>query len=235
MLKAMYDNNINIEAAEDANVYNALAGNRDFVISGYGQELQCSVVGFQVTLSIGMALTQGRFVHENGVDGTATTTIPQDMSNGFIVIRYDVSQPLGLEAQLRVVATPLQQDLRNGGISRDVVLYMFRNLNGTITITDVREFSGNRANNDTVLLLENAWISSGGIFTQIVPSEAVFEDSNVIPDVLLSGTVENQIEQINQFGLISRGTVDNGVLTFICLEEKPSIDLNVQLLIMGGI
>ena len=235
MLKAMYDNNINIEAAEDANVYNALAGNRDFVISGYAQELQCSVVGFQATLSIGMGLIQGRFVHENGIGGTATTMVPQDMTSGFFVIRYDVSQPLGLEAQFRVVATPLLQDLRNGGISRDLVLSHFRNLNGVITLTDVREFSGNRAKNDTVELLENAWTSSGLTFVQTISTDIVFEDSNIIPDVVLSGSVEDQLEQINQFGLISTGTVGDGTLTFICLEEKPTIDLTVKMLIMGGV
>lgn len=138
MLKAMYDNGIDILTKEDAALYDLLAGSLDFVISGIGNQLEVTSSGLTITLKTGQCLIKGRHVVET--IGNTTLLLPAN-SSGYIVISYDITKANGFEAELMYVSSLISEDLNNNGQRRDFPLYSFVSTAAVITLTDLRVMS----------------------------------------------------------------------------------------------
>ena len=52
---------------------------------------------------------------------------------------------------------------------------------------------------------------------------------------MILGDTESVIEtQIEAYGMITKGIPADGSITFLCISEKPTIDLDIALTILGG-
>lgn len=142
MLYVMADNNINISASRDGAMYNSFANNTDYVISGIGEELECTYNGFNVTLGTGEAIICGRHVTELLEEGSTTTLTVGASETGYIVLRVDLSKPAGYEAYLYNTPTLRNENLNNGGIVHDLALYRYTSgASGITALTSMRNVS----------------------------------------------------------------------------------------------
>lgn len=152
MLKAMYDNGLDILTKEDAALYDLLAGRIDFVISGIGNQLEVTSSGLTITLKTGQCLIKGRHVVETL--GNTTLLLPAN-SSGYIVISYDITKANGFEAELKNVSSLVSEDLNNNGQRRDFPLYSFVSTAAVVTLTDLRVMSSTVSLLAKIVALEN--------------------------------------------------------------------------------
>ena len=112
-INVIADNGVSIPASSDGALYNSLAGNRDYVIHGIGNELEVTESSGTFTVDTGAAVICGRHVF---VDAAETIS-----GTGKVCLQVDLSQPAGSEGSIVLIpsATPLDDDdLNNGGTRR---------------------------------------------------------------------------------------------------------------------
>lgn len=134
--KVMADNNQSISVSEDGAMYNAFAGNQDFIIGGIGNEMRVgySATSLSVSLGTGEAVVDGRHITAQGTN----TLVLSASSSGYLVLRYDLS----LEGIVSLVSTTTlkTENLNNGGRVRDLVLgYYTTNSAGVTNFDDRRK------------------------------------------------------------------------------------------------
>lgn len=117
----MADNSIDISAKRDGALYNALGGNVDFIFSGLGQEYALSNVGLTVTVDSGEAIVHGR--HVTATESNSIQLPPNE--SGYLVIRVDLSRPVGEEAYLFATPSLSQEEINWSGIVYDMPLAQF--------------------------------------------------------------------------------------------------------------
>ena len=142
-LKAMADNGVNITCQEDARLYDYLAGqDMDYVMRGIGDAFKItqSSTTLLVKLGSGECVIQGRHItNTNSTD--VTLTLPQN-SNGYLVLRYDLSQSSGNEVSFTYASVLEDDDLNNAGVKRDIALGKYiTNEAGVSSFTDLRKYS----------------------------------------------------------------------------------------------
>lgn len=82
----------------------------------------------------------------------------------------------------------------------------------------------------TVNVPASGWKESGaGGYTQGITVAGILPTDTPHYGVVLSGTTEDMIAQRDAFALIDDLDTANSVITLTCLEEKPEIDLTIQL------
>ena len=99
-------------------------------------------------------------------------------------------------------------------------------------MNDLEDRVGRLVSFITISLPANGW-SNAAPFTQTVNIPSVLESSAINSGVIL-GTGSVREEQKEAYSLISEGTPNDGSITFICDEEKPSISIDLALTIFGG-
>lgn len=126
----MADNNQEISAKQDGALYNVALNDTDLIIAGLGDEFALSRSGLIVTVGTGEAIIHGRHVtayEENQI------TLPTNES-GYLVLRIDLSQPLGQEATLYATPTLAHQEINWGGTIYDMPLATFTTSSTSITL-----------------------------------------------------------------------------------------------------
>lgn len=81
----------------------------------------------------------------------------------------------------------------------------------------------------TVTINASAWVGSVAPYTQEVSLDGILESDNPHYGVIYSGTKDNKISQKEAFSYVDELATANGKLTFTCLDDKPAVDLNIQL------
>ena len=81
----------------------------------------------------------------------------------------------------------------------------------------------------TVILNASNWMNSVAPYTQEIGLENILESDNPHYCVIYSGTNDNKISQKEAFSCIDELITSNGKLMFTCLDDKPMVDLNIQL------
>ena len=117
----MADNSVDISAKRDGALYNAISGNVDFIIQGLGQEMSFSNVGLNVTVNSGEAVVHGRHITAEDVNNIQ---LPSNES-GYLVLRIDLSRPVGEEATLFATPTLSREEINWNGIVYDMPLAQF--------------------------------------------------------------------------------------------------------------
>lgn len=131
----MADNNIDIMARQDGALYNVALGGEDFIIKGIGDEMAYTVSGVTVTVSTGEAIIHGRHVTANE---TNTLELPTN-SEGFVVLRFDLTQTPGNEAYLYATPVISTEEINWIGTIHDMVIASFRTTSTTATLEDRRK------------------------------------------------------------------------------------------------
>lgn len=117
----MADNSVDISAKRDGALYNVANGNNDFIIKGLGQEMAISNVGLNVTIASGEAVVHGRHIT---AEGDNTIQLPPNES-GYLVLRIDLSRPVGEEAILFATPSLSQEEINWSGVVYDMPLAQF--------------------------------------------------------------------------------------------------------------
>lgn len=81
----------------------------------------------------------------------------------------------------------------------------------------------------TVTVPASGWSELLGMYTQGITVNGILASDTPHYGVVLSGSKEEKLAQQEAFALIDELDTANAVVTFTCLEEKPSVDLTVQL------
>lgn len=134
---SMADNNVPISANRDGALYNVALSNQSFIIKGLGDELEPSVEGLQFTVGTGIAVLHGRHITSQLVTSDNTITLPTNTS-GYVVLRLDLSRPLGTEAYLFATPTLTQEEINWNGIIYDLPIATFNSTLTSASIEDVR-------------------------------------------------------------------------------------------------
>lgn len=138
-------------ASEERNVMNILMGTQNGISREYGGHGLADVDDLTVTLPSTLVFAQGGWFKN---DLPITLNI-QPGTNGYIVAQVDLSeantsvgaiddgtyQYLLNQCQYKVITDePVKEDLNNGGVRYDVVLYAYTADSSKVTLTDKREF-----------------------------------------------------------------------------------------------
>jgi len=80
----------------------------------------------------------------------------------------------------------------------------------------------------TATLLSSGW-SSSAPYTQTVSVSGILSTDTPIADVVLDVVTSTAMAQISAWMCVSKIETANGSITATCLEEKPTIDIPIQL------
>ena len=249
MLKAMYDNGIDILTKEDAALYDLLAGSIDFVISGIGNQLEVTSSGLTITLKTGQCLIKGRHVVET--IGNTTLLLPAN-SSGYIVISYDITKVNGQEAELMYISTLISEDLNNNCQRRDFPLYSYVSTSAVVSLTDLRVFSSivslkakYEALNSLVLtkanksisvpetLLASLWVGSTAPFTYSLMLSGV--TLNSVQEIIPSTSITQvQLDVLQNANIIDAGQAID-TINLKAWGTKPTIDIPINIIKRGDI
>lgn len=140
----MADNDLKqITASIDGATYRVLAGGKDFIIGGIGQEFAITntSTSLQVSIGTGEALLCGRtFKITSALNLTLSASTTVD-----VCLRIDLSQPSGSEGLLHANTPNIytQQDLNNNGTVYDFPLFrVATGASGVNSATDLRDIFG---------------------------------------------------------------------------------------------
>ena len=81
----------------------------------------------------------------------------------------------------------------------------------------------------TVSLPAAGWAGDAAPYTQTVAVPGILETDTPHYGVVYSGTAEEKASQKEGFALVDDLDTGTGSVTFTCFEEKPAVDLTVQL------
>lgn len=119
--KVMADNGIDISAKQDGALYNIAVNNQNFICEGLGGEFFFGRTGLIINCDTGVAVVHGRHIT---ADGPNVITLPAN-ETGYLVLRVDLSRPIGEEAYLFATPTPIQEEINWNGNIHDMVLAEF--------------------------------------------------------------------------------------------------------------
>lgn len=73
------------------------------------------------------------------------------------------------------------------------------------------------------------WVGEAAPFTQEVAVAGITGIMNPLTDIILSEETETAIAELEAWGMVSSITTGDGKITARCLEDKPEVDLNLQM------
>ena len=80
-----------------------------------------------------------------------------------------------------------------------------------------------------VTLSANNWTGSSAPYIQTVTAEDILAEDNPHYTVVYSDVQSEQIEEKESFACIDDLTTEKGKVSFTCFEDKPLVDLNIQM------
>lgn len=148
-IKVMADSGgqVTYNSAEIGAMFNTFSSNSDYIIQGIGDQMSVttSASSLVITVHPGRAVVNGRMVD---IPSNTDLTVPAGLSNVYLVVKIDLSQPVGSEGYLTYcLSNQLRTDnLNNGGTQHDLVLGSFSTNSGGVTsYTDRRTIKSTSA------------------------------------------------------------------------------------------
>ena len=123
-------------------------------------------------------------------------------------------------------STKMEKDLDLGG---NKILYLATPEKETDAAN--KRYVDSRTACFTVTLRKDKWASydDQAPYEQCIPLAGIQEKDNPHFGAVLSGTVLEKMDQVEAFSLVHELITGDGVLTFVCLADRPCVDLQVQL------
>lgn len=193
-LYAMANNDVVIPAERDGALYNFFTGNQDYVIEGIGNEFAItpSASSYLITLGDGEGIVGGRHVTEKLTDGANSMIQLEANSNGYVVIRVNLDNPVGTEARLYATNALVKEDLNSGGTIRDLPLYQYTtDGNGVSSFVDVRNLS---KGSNVICVIENGslymdYYNNGVVTRKQIGSTTPAQAIDATPSDVKSGKI----------------------------------------------
>jgi hypothetical protein len=73
------------------------------------------------------------------------------------------------------------------------------------------------------------WNGSTAPYTQVVALNWIIPSDTPHIAPIYSGNIETKLAQMEAMGCISEGETGEGIITFTCIEDKPEVDIDVQI------
>ena len=102
----------------------------------------------------------------------------------------------------------------------------YSDLSNTPTIPSVSNYSAT--------LLSSGWVGASAPYTQTVNVTGILSTDNTLANIVLSSDTTTAQSQLTNWAYVSKMETSNGSVTATCFDSKPSIDLNVSLMSIGG-
>ena len=96
-------------------------------------------------------------------------------------------------------------------------------------LKDAKEYSDEKHLEQSAVLTAAGWTGDTAPYTQTVAVEGILATDEPHYAVVYSGELDNKLNQKEAFSLIDDLETADGSITFTCLEEKPEIDLTIQM------
>lgn len=96
-------------------------------------------------------------------------------------------------------------------------------------LNDAKKYSDEKHQEPSAVLTAAGWIGDTAPYTQTVAVEGILATDEPHYAVVYSGELDNKLNQKEAFSLIDDLETADGSITFTCLEEKPEIDLTIQM------
>lgn len=74
-----------------------------------------------------------------------------------------------------------------------------------------------------------AWVGEDAPYTQAVAIDGILATDTPHVAPVYSGTLENKVAQMEAWGMISDGETGDGTIVFTCFEDKPEVEVSVQI------
>lgn len=81
----------------------------------------------------------------------------------------------------------------------------------------------------TATLAAESWTGSAAPYTQTVSVTGILATDRPIVDVALTGTTGTDTAILEAWGMVSRITTADGSITAVCYEDKPEVDIPIQM------
>lgn len=94
--------------------------------------------------------------------------------------------------------------------------------------------TANTVINTSCTLAANGWTGASAPYTQTVNVANILATDRAYVDLSVSSTTATGIDEIENWAYISKVESGTGTLTFTCYEDKPDIDLNVNVQVVRG-
>lgn len=96
-------------------------------------------------------------------------------------------------------------------------------------LKDAKKYSDEKHLEPSAVLTAAGWTGDTAPYTQTVAVEGILATDEPHYAVVYSGELDNKLNQKEAFSLIDDLETADGSITFTCLEEKPEIDLTIQM------
>lgn len=100
--------------------------------------------------------------------------------------------------------------------------------NGKISATAVNMPSIPTVLSTSISVTAANWTGASAPYTQTVNVTGMLATDTPFLDIVVSDTTTDGLAQIEAWGLVSKATTAAGTITFKCYEEKPTVDLTVN-------
>ena len=94
--------------------------------------------------------------------------------------------------------------------------------------------TANTVINTSCTLAANGWMGASAPYTQTVNVASIQSTDHAYVDLAVSSTTATGIDEIENWAYISKVESGTGTLTFTCYEDKPEIDLTVNVQVVRG-
>lgn len=122
---------------------------------------------------------------------------------------------------LKGVPTPTEKD--------HAVNKEYADLKAANALKDAKKYSDEKHLEPSAVLTAAGWIGDTAPYTQTVTVEGILATDDPHYAVVYSGELDNKLNQKEAFSLIDDLETADGSITFTCLEEKPEINLTIQM------
>ena len=96
-------------------------------------------------------------------------------------------------------------------------------------LKDAKKYSDEKRLEPSAVLTAAGWTGDTAPYTQTVAVEGILATDEPHYAVVYSEELDNKLNQKEAFSLIDDLETADGSITFTCLEEKPEIDLTIQM------
>lgn len=236
--------------------YEKVIHSGDYVLASGGSFSARDIGGLTVRISGGEGVMMGNLFSLNA--GTAEDIVLADgtyglFRNDLIVVRctkddmgalsYSLDSVTGTQTSGKPVDPEYaQDDINADGILREFPLYRVR-ING-LEITElvplfdeektfdlyIKEYvNASHFSPDNVTLPVSSWEGEAPPYAQTVAVEGILHTDNPHYGVVYSADQETRLAEKEAFALVDRLETKDGSVIFTCFEEKPGVDLVIQM------
>lgn len=157
-------------------------------------------------------------------------------SDGFIysqtsadIVDFDSSKSENLTGDSVQTAMESMNVKVEDRVTKDALIKTVDKINESIMKVDKKADDNASTITFKTTIVSSSFEGTEAPFTQKIFIDGIKASDNPIVGVLVSDSYRTALDEKEEWGNISRITCDDGFITVYCFENKPSVDLNIQI------